>query len=210
LRSKALFLVVVFVLVLSSLASADSIDVSTSLINLHALSIKAAPEQSGIVLLLDYAVRNQEYKENPEKSSGSMDKEGDYKTFEGGRSTVVLALGYEVGLITPWVGYASQTVQIKEEKMVPGQAVEGQENPPDPVKVEKETAQRRHGVALGVTAEYGEGPWSVLGTVAKLPEGIMLNARVKYNVFGIGTAHAGYIYNSHTGHGIVAGLGLSY
>jgi len=77
------------------------------------------------------------------------------------------------------------------------------------VIVEENTTELTNGVALGISAEYGEGPWSFLGTAAKLPEGLMLSVRVKYHV-GIGTAHAGYMYNGHTGHGIMVGLGLAY
>jgi hypothetical protein len=84
------------------------------------------------------------------------------------------------------------------------------EDATEPTTVTTDITEPVRGVALGVTAEYWSGPFGVLGTVAKLPEGVLLNARLKYNVYGIGTAHVGYVYNSHTGSGVVVGLGLTY
>jgi hypothetical protein len=207
-KRRVLFLVMALLLTMGSPVSADSIDVSTSFGDLYALSMKAAPEQSGIVLLLDYAIRNQELEEVPDKGDGTMEEVGDYRVFEGRRSTVVLGLGYEVGFITPWVGFASQKVRSKEERVEYGQEADSEGNSRTVIG-EKNTTELTNGVAVGISAEYGEGPWSFLGTAAKLPEGLMLSVRVKYHV-GIGTAHAGYMYNGHTGHGIMVGLGLAY
>ncbi|HHT69186.1 MAG TPA: hypothetical protein GXZ85_08025 [Firmicutes bacterium] len=203
-RTKALFLALVFVLTLGSLASADNIDVSASMSGLYTVSLDAAPENSGIVFLLDYGVQNKDMELITKRSKGDMETVGDYQIFEGRRSTVIVGVGYEVGFITPWVGMAGQTVKTRKDERVL------LEDATEPTTVTTDITEPVRGVALGVTAEYWSGPFGVLGTVAKLPEGVLLNARLKYNVYGIGTAHVGYVYNSHTGSGVVVGLGLTY
>lgn len=94
-----------------------------------------------------------------------------------------LGLGYRIDKVVPWVAMSSQKVDSTNSQV---------------------------GFAFGLNADYWIDSMGMSGTIAKMPEGFMSNARIKYKVAGIGTAHVGYVYDSIVGHGVVAGVGIAY
>ena len=196
---KVIILVLLLVVGTSPSVSADNIDVSGALNSVYSVSLDGAPDDSGIVVLFDWTTRNQNEKTD---HKGDMNAVGDYEVWDGRLSSVLLGLGYKVGPITPWVGGAGQSTKVTKYEM---KLEDGKLN-----KVTTDVSKSIKGVAFGVSAEHWVERWGVAGTVAKMPEGIIANARLKYKITGIGTAHIGYVYSGYVGHGIVAGLGLTY
>lgn len=197
-KVKSLLFALVLVLVVGSVSFADNIDVSGSLNGVYSVSLDSEPDNSGIVVLFDWATRGQNEKTG---HKGDMSVVGDYEVWLGRLNSVLLGIGYKLGPITPWVGGASQSTKITRHDM---KLQDGNLN-----KVTTDVSESAKGVAFGVSAEHWIESFGLAGTVAKMPEGFMASARLKYKV-GIGTAHVGYLYNQYIGHGIVAGLGFTY
>lgn len=198
-KSKSILLALMLVLVVGSVSWADNVDVSGSLNGIYSVSLDGEPDNSGIVVLFDWNMRNQNEKTD---YKGDMKAVGDYEVWEGRLSSTLLGIGYRVGPIIPWVGAAAQNTKITKHEM---KLQNGNLN-----KVTTDISDPAKGVAFGIHAEHWIDSFGLSGTVAKMPEGFMANARLKYKVIDYGTAHIGYVYDSVVGHGIVAGIGLSY
>lgn len=198
-KTKSVFFALMLVLIVSSVGLADNVDVSGSLVGVYSISLDAEPDNSGIMVLFDWTTRSQNEMTD---HKGNMSVVGDFEEWEGRLSSVLLGIGYRVGPITPWVGGASQNTKATRYEI---KLQDGNLN-----KVTTDISEPARGVAFGVSAEHWIDSWGLSGTVAKMPEGFMANARLKYKVAGIGTAHIGYIYSSYIGHGVMAGIGLTY
>lgn len=196
---KIIILVLLLVMGTSASVSADNINVSGSLNSVYSVSLDGAHDNSDIVVLFDWTTRNQNQLTD---HKGDMSAAGDYEVWKGNLSSVLLGFGYRVGPIIPWVGAAGQNTKITKHEM---KLQSGNLN-----KVTADISNSTKGVAFGISAEHWADSLGISGTVAKMPEGIMANARLKYKVSDIGTVHVGYVYSSYVGHGIVAGLGVSY
>lgn len=194
-----LITVIMLVLLLPSIVVADSVDVSGSLNGVYSVSLDGEPDNSGIVVLFDWNMRNQNEKTD---YKGDMKAVGDYEVWEGRLSSTLLGIGYRVGPIIPWVGAAAQNTKTTKHEM---KLQDGNLN-----KVTTDISDPARGVAFGVSAEHWMDPFGLSGTIAKLPEGFMAQARLKYKVAGIGTAHIGFVYDSVVGNAVVAGLGVTY
>jgi opacity protein-like surface antigen len=186
---------------MSCVAAADSVDVSASLNKVYSLSLNVVPEVAGdIAVISELALQFHKAKID---SQGDMTKLGDYEVYEGGRHHFVLGLGYRVREhITPWVAVSLYSTKTTKHEM---KTSNSQLN-----KVTTDITEPVNGVALGLSFEYWVDRLGVSALVGKVPEGVLLNARVKYNVSGIGTAHIGYTYSSYLGHGVTVGLGVVY
>lgn len=194
-----MFLALILVLIVSSVSLADNVDVSGSLSGVYSVSLDGAPDASGIVVLFDWTTRNQNEKTD---HKGDMKAVGDYEVWEGRLSSTLLGIGYRVGPVIPWVGAAAQNTKTTKHEM---KLQDGNLN-----KVTTDISDPARGVAFGVSAEHWMDPFGLSGTIAKLPEGFMAQARLKYKVAGIGTAHIGFVYDSVVGNAVVAGLGVTY
>ena len=199
-RMRNVILVVFLVFAVSLIALADSVDVSCSPSGLLSVSLDVVPDIVGdVAVVFDLGTGKHSLKTN---SKGDMTVNGDYEIWEGKRSSSLVGLGYRIGDVTPWIAISSQSTKTTKHEM--------QTKGTDLVKVIADMTEPTRGVAFGINAEQRIGSWGVSGTLAKMPEGVLLNARLKYRMSGIGTAHVGYIFNGYTGAGIVAGLGISY
>ena len=200
LKARNLPILVALVLVVSSVAYADTIDVSVSPGGFYSVSFNLFPDAAGdIAVVLDWGTLKHSAKID---HKGSMTANGDYEVWEGRKSSAVFGLGYRAGIATPWVAISTQSTRTTKHEMKIKDS--------DLIKVTTDMTQPLTGVAFGINVEKWMQPWGVSGTLAKVPDGMLLNARIKYKVSAIGTAHVGYIYNTRTGQGLVAGLGLSY
>jgi len=199
LKSKSILFALMLVLVVGSVSWADNVDVSGSLNGIYSVSLDAEPDNSGIVVLFDWNMRNQNEKTD---YKGDMKAVGDYEVWEGRLSSTLLGIGYRVGPVIPWVGAAALNTKITKHEM---KLQDGNLN-----KVTTDISDPARGVAFGVSAEHWMDSLGLSGTIAKLPEGFMAQARLKYRVTDIGTAHIGFVYNSVVGNAVVAGLGVTY
>ena len=198
-KSKSILFALMLVLVVGSVSWADNVDVSGSLNGLYSVRLDGEPDNSGIVVLFDWNMRNQNEKTD---YKGDMKAVGDYEVWEGRLSSTLLGIGYRVGPVIPWVGAATQNTKITKHEM---KLQDGNVN-----KVTTDISEPARGVAFGVSAEHWIDSFGLSGTIAKLPEGFMAQARLKYKVAGIGTAHIGFVYDSVVGNAVVAGLGVTY
>jgi len=200
LKAKDLLFALVFVLVVGSVASADYTDVSGSLTGVYTMSLAVNPDGvSNVMVVFDGMVRGQNKKVDHQ---GDMTAVGDYEVWEGRLSSILIGLGYRMESVTPWIGAAGQNAKTTKHEM---KLQDGKLN-----KVTTDVSEPARGVAFGLSAEHWTDSFGLSGTVAKMPEGFMANARLKYNFSGIGTAHVGYVYDSIVGHGVVAGVGIAY
>lgn len=180
---------------------ADSVDVSASLNKVFNFSLNIVPEIGGdVAVITEFALHS--YKDMVD-SKGDMSNPGDYETIESGANHSILGLGYRVkDVMTPWVAISKYSIKTTKYEM----KIEDS-------KLKKTTtdiSEPISGVAFGLSAEHWVDRLGLTGIVAKVPEGVVLNARLKYKVTDIGTAHIGYSYNSYFGNSIIAGLGVAY
>lgn len=200
-RPMFIFVFLVIFVLASNVAQADSIDISASLNNLYLLSLNVVPEVAGnIAVVGELAMQSHKSKID---SKGDMTNSGDYEIWEGGKHHFTLGLGYEVGeFLTPWVAASSYSIKTTKHEM--------KTNNSQISKTTTDITDPVSGVAFGLNAEYWMDNFGAYGTLAKIPKGAMITARLKYKVTEIGTAHIGYSYSSYFGNSIMAGLGVSY
>lgn len=200
-KTRIIVAVLLLLLIMPGTAMADSVDVSASLNNVYSLSLNVVPEVAGDIAVISELVL-QSHKAKID-SQGDMTKLGDYEVHEGGRHHFILGLGYRVGEhITPWVAVSSYSTKTTKHEM---KTSNSQLN-----KVTTDITEPVNGVALGLSGEYWKERLGISGTVAKMTKGLIADARLKYKVTDIGTAHIGYSYNSYFGNSLVAGIGVHY
>lgn len=200
-KIKSFFLISILLVVVSTTAFANNVDIGYLLNGGYSLALSLSPDnKDGITVVLNHSERNGSLKID---SRGDMTEVGDFEVWEGKKYSGALGLGYRVGPITPWVTLATQSTNTTkhEMKIKDGKLTETKADITDPLV----------GIALGINAEYWiDESWGIFGTVAKMPKGVLFDARLKYKVIDVGTAHIGYSYNDTTGHGFVMGLGIAY
>ncbi|MDI9413333.1 MAG: hypothetical protein QM401_07145 [Bacillota bacterium] len=206
-KTNSILISVILVLAFGSVVLADSIDVSTSFHEHHILEVELTPDPSSdVVFILNYGAKTKSTILDGEEELVSL---GDFQVVEGHKNSVLLALGLKTTIVTPWVGVAKQANQIiryemerKESNLVRKES--------DLVRKESDLSTTKTAPAFGVNIKREMGSIIILGTIAKVPQGILANTKVKYSFSNLGTIHLGYSFDSQMGHGIIGGLGLSY
>lgn len=199
-KTNSILISVILVLAFGSVVLADSIDVSTSFHEHHILEVELTPDPSSdVVFILNYGAKTKSTILDGEEELISL---GDFQVVEGHKNSVLLALGLKTTIVTPWVGVAKQANQIIRYEM------ERKES--NLVRKESDLSTTKTAPAFGVNIKREMGSIIILGTIAKVPQGILANTKVKYSFSNLGTIHLGYSFDSQMGHGIIGGLGLSY
>jgi len=178
----------------------DRVDVSASNESTYALSLDIAPYHGTVFSVVWEA--SGELRDVLLDSEGDMTSVGDFELWEGSRKSNIMALGYRLGVATPWVGVGKQTIEKTRYEM----KMEDEEL----VKKTTDLTKSETGPAFGVNLEHWVDKIGLTGTLAKVPGGVLMTARVKYK-YEMGTLHVGYTYNSYLETGkLIVGAGLAY
>lgn len=200
-KKKTLLLTMLLLVMIMSVALADDrVDVSASTENTYVLSLDLAPYPGSAFSVVWEA--SGKLKDVLLDSDGDMTAVGDFELWEDGRKSNIIALGYRLGVATPWVGVGKQTIEKTRYEMKTDDG--------ELVKRTTDLTKSETGPAFGVNLEHWMNQIGLTGTLAKVPGGVLITARVKYK-YEMGTLHVGYTYNSYLEtNKLILGAGLSY